>query len=196
MASSPVQGERGVPPPIRSRSQLFAETEEPLLSLRTLEGVSEPAVSQDAKLTVLVFTRTDCPIANRMAPTLEQLKARFLPRNVQFRLVYPIAQESDQDVRAHAREYGLSFRLYRDVDQRTSLLLGIRVTPEAVVLDSQGNLVYQGRINDRFVDFGVARQHPSREDLALAVEEFLDGRPVSMPRTKAIGCYLVPHDSK
>ena len=65
-----------------------------------------------------------------------------------------------------------------------------RVTPEAVVIDSQGNVVYRGRIDDRFVDFGKTRQSPTREDLSLALDAVLAGRAVDVPTTKAIGCFI------
>jgi hypothetical protein len=51
-------------------------------------------------------------------------------------------------------------------------------------------LVYSGRIDDRYVDFGKARQAASTHDLEAAIANTLAGKPVTPARTKAIGCYL------
>ena len=37
---------------------------------------------------VLLFIRTDCPIANRYAPELERLHALYAPKGIEFRLIY------------------------------------------------------------------------------------------------------------
>ncbi|MEC8337167.1 MAG: redoxin, partial [Planctomycetota bacterium] len=68
--------------------------------------------------------------------------------------------------------------------------MGVRVTPEAAVLDRSGRLVYRGRIDDRFVDFGKTRQAPTRNDLQIAIQEVLAGSAVQVPATKAIGCFI------
>jgi hypothetical protein len=50
--------------------------------------------------------------------------------------------------------------------------------------------VYRGRIDDRHVDFGRSRPEATTHDLDHALDELLDGHPVSNPRTRAIGCYI------
>ena len=51
-------------------------------------------------------------------------------------------------------------------------------------------LVYLGRIDDRYVDFGKTRAAATTHDLAGALEAILDGRPVPESRTRAIGCFI------
>jgi hypothetical protein len=51
-------------------------------------------------------------------------------------------------------------------------------------------LVYSGRIDDRYVDFGKARQAASTHDLEAAIANTLAGKPVAQARTRAVGCYL------
>ena len=68
--------------------------------------------------------------------------------------------------------------------------VGAAVTPEAAVLDADGRVVYRGRIDDRYADFGVDRQHPSRRDLEEALTALLAGRPVTAPVMPAVGCFI------
>ena len=44
----------------------------------------DPLANAEARLSVLVFLRSDCPISNRYAPEIRRLHARFAPRGVAF----------------------------------------------------------------------------------------------------------------
>jgi hypothetical protein len=59
-----------------------------------------------------------------------------------------------------------------------------------LVLDGSGRVVYRGRIDDQF---GVGYQRPNkptRRDLAVALDEVLAGKPVSVAQTAAAGCLI------
>src|SRR6267154_632496 len=53
-----------------------------------------------SKLVVLIFVRTDCPIANRYAPEIERLYRAYASRVAYF-LVYPDAHESAATIQKH-----------------------------------------------------------------------------------------------
>ena len=67
------------------------------------------------------------------------------------------------------------------------------MTPEAAVFDAAGRLAYHGRIDDRYVDFGVDRPAPTTHDLADAVTAVLAGAPCRAPVVPAVGCAIVRH---
>lgn len=140
--------------------------------------------------TVILFVRTDCPIANRFAPEIRRLADEFVARGVGFRLVYPAVGDTPDKVRTHQSEFDLVLPTALDHEQRLASFLRAKATPEAFVLDRAGQVVYRGRIDDRFVDYGKARAVPSRRDLAVALEEVLAGKPVTVAVTQAIGCPL------
>src|SRR5262249_31154072 len=48
---------------------------------------------------------------------------------------------------------------------------------------------YRGRVDDQFSPSNH-RAKPNRHDLAIALEELLTGKPVSVPRTEPAGCPL------
>ena len=54
---------------------------------------------------------------------------------------------------------------------------GARSTPETVILGAQGQELYRGRVDDRFVDFGKTRFHPTQDDLSEALEAILEANP-------------------
>jgi len=153
-----------------------------------LDGNPVDPLAGEAKATVLVFVATDCPISNRYSPELRRLAARFGPRGVAFRLVYPVASESPAMIREHLREYALPFAAVRDPLHTLAARARVKVTPESAVFTRGGALVYRGRIDDRQVDFGQARPEPTRRDLEEAIESVIEGRSPPESTAPAIGC--------
>jgi hypothetical protein len=150
-------------------------------------GVVSPISEQD-DLTVLVFVATDCPIANRYAPELRRLYERF-GGDVVFWLVYPSDDQSVSILREHRASYGFPFEAVRDPENKLVALSGVTVTPEVAVYAGQ-RLVYRGRINDRYVDFGVSRAGARMHDLRDVLDQLVAGRDVPFTETRAVGCYL------
>jgi hypothetical protein len=155
-----------------------------------LDGQPVHLFSDDAKANVFVFVRTDCPLTNRYAPELKRIAARFASDQVRFWMVYPDRSESAESIRKHLETYGFPGRALRDPDRALEHYAKVSVAPEAAVFDGRGHLRYHGRIDDRWIAFGKSRQEATRHDLELAISEVLEGRAVSVPETKAVGCYL------
>jgi hypothetical protein len=145
--------------------------------------------SEDAPR-VLVFARTDCPISNRYAPEVQRLYERFTKDGVRFWLVYVDPEQPVDEVRKHLDEYSYTLPALRDPAHELVALTGVKVTPEAAVFDGDGKLVYRGRIDNRYVAFGKARQEATVHDLRQALEAVLDGRPVAEATTQGVGCYI------
>jgi hypothetical protein len=139
--------------------------------------------------TVLVFTTTDCPISNRYAPEIQRLASRFDGR-VMFKLVYPVPADTEAMIRDHVRKYGYAFDWVRDDRQQLVKQTGVTITPEVAVLDASGQMVYRGRIDDRYITFGKDRPQPTVRDLERSLEAVLSGKPVPIKHTQAIGCIL------
>ena len=55
-----------------------------------------------------------------------------------------------------------------------------------------GQVLYRGRIDNVYASLGKRRPAATEHDLRKALDEILDGKPVSTPETKAIGCYIPP----
>jgi peroxiredoxin len=149
----------------------------------------EPLRPGAAKAVVFIFTRTDCPISNRYAPEVRRLYEKFAASGITFYLVYADTDESDGEINRHLKAYGYGFGVLRDVHHDLVKLTGVRVTPEAAVYVT-GQMVYRGRIDDRYVAFGKTRPAPTTHDLEQALSSILDGKPVAQPTTPAIGCFI------
>jgi hypothetical protein len=125
-----------------------------------------------------------------MAPEVRELYQEFKPQDVDFYLIYVDPQETVAAIRDHLRDYKYPCTALRDSNHVLAGETGATVTPEAVVFDDQWSVVYRGRINDMYEDFGKSREVPTRRDLRDAIAATLAGKPVAEPETKAIGCYI------
>jgi peroxiredoxin len=159
-----------------------------------LDGHPVAPLDQDgSRAVVLLFVRTDCPIANRYAPEVRRLQERFSAKGVVFWLVYPDPDESPETIRKHMGEYGYTFGALRDPKHELVRLSKATVTPEAAVFVPSRNPqapVYHGRIDDRNVDFGQMRPAATSPDLDNALTAVLTGKPVARPSTEAVGCFI------
>jgi AhpC/TSA family len=139
---------------------------------------------------VLLFVRTDCPITNRYAPELQRVAREFAGRGVRFWLVYPDGDETAAHIREHVAEYHFPGEPVRDPHHELVRRAHATVAPEAAVFDGSGNLIYHGRIDDRYVDIGKARAGAQVHDLENAIAAVLAGKPVAQAVTHAVGCSL------
>ena len=160
-------------------------------SVTDLDGHAlDPFHRAAGKIVVLLFVRTDCPLTNRYAPELQRISAEFSSRGVDFWLVYPDPAESTTAIENHIAEYHLPGTAVRDPQHRLVSRAEATVAPQAALFDAAGRLVYTGRIDDRFVEFGKSRPAPRTHDLEDAMSALLAGKTVSTAKTRAIGCFL------
>lgn len=155
-----------------------------------LEGKPiDPFRAAQGKVVVLVFVRTDCPISNRYAPTIQQLSARY-SKDATFFLVYPSKRETSDVIRKHDHEYRYRFPALRDPQHVLVKQGEAQITPEAVVFDASRRLVYHGRIDNLYEDFGHSRKSATTHELADAIEAALAGKSMNGKPTPAVGCYI------
>jgi thiol-disulfide isomerase/thioredoxin len=167
-----------------------ASTATPPLWAQDLDGAQHRIPDPAAKATVLLFLAHDCPISNRYLPELERLRAAYAPRGVRFFAVYAEPGLAPEQARRHRQEYGVAVPALVEAWRPLVRATGATVTPEAVVLSPDGALLYRGRIDDLYADFGTKRPRATRRELREALEAILDGRPVAAPRTPAVGCFI------
>ena len=152
-------------------------------------AVNPLIVEPGSAATVLVFTTTDCPISNRYAPEIQRLESRF-GQQVRFVLVFPVASDSAAVIRTHLKTFAYSSEAVRDTALELVKHTGVTISPEVAVLDRKSQLVYRGRIDDRYLELGVQRSQPTVRDLERALEAVVAGKPVAVRETQAVGCIL------
>lgn len=135
-----------------------------------------------------VFLTPECPIACKYVPELNRLAREHKSRGIE---VFGIVADPTLS-RSRARQFELDYRLEFPLLFDASLELAGRLkpthTPEAFVVLPGGELVYRGRIDDRFVALGQERAETRHHELADALEAVARGQRPAVAITAAIGC--------
>jgi hypothetical protein len=64
------------------------------------------------------------------------------------------------------------------------------VTPEAILMDENGQVVYRGAIDDWVVELGKKKLKATNEYLRQAVFQYLHQQPVAIKRVVPKGCLI------
>lgn len=140
------------------------------------------------RATVVYFLLVDCPIANRMAPEMTRIETIYSARGVGFVYAYVDPTVSADDTAQSFTKRG--WKGFGAYDSRHVIVraLGPTHAPQAIVVDAERMVRYSGRINDLFAEHNKRRIKPTRDDLRVALDEVLAGKPVANPSTGVVGC--------
>lgn len=149
----------------------------------------DPWKESPGKVVVLVFIRTDCPISNRYAPLIQELSAKYAQAAI-FWLVFPDKNETAEQIRKYEQEYRYHLPALRDPEHALVIKSQVKVTPEVGVYDRKRELVYHGRIDNLYRDFGKARRAATTHELSDAVEAASKGAIPLAASADGIGCFI------
>ena len=138
---------------------------------------------------VIVFTTTQCPLVRQTLPRLAELERELQDHDIQFLAVNVGAGDTIREMAAQALDLEIPFPFVKDTDFSVIRTLGVKRTPEIVVLNRNLELKYRGRLDDQF-RLGGAKPAPTRRDLFEALNEVLKGQPVSVAETLVDGCLI------
>ena len=149
------------------------------------------AAAPSDSISVYIFLREDCVICQQYTPQLERLATEYGGKGVHFLGVFPNASSSPDLVAEFAQKYGLTFPLEIDSEQTITRRMGATITPEVVIYDHRiGQVLYSGRIDDRYLKVGQRRRHVQTSELEDALKAIRSGRPVAVREVPATGCLI------
>ncbi|MEM7164568.1 MAG: redoxin domain-containing protein [Planctomycetota bacterium] len=143
---------------------------------------------------VVVTRDVNCPLCKRYGPRLGKLTRKYAASGQNKKPVtflFLNVNESDTPKMMHDEQkaFGFDGIYVHDPKRKVAAVLGVRTTTEAFVIDSAGTLRYRGAVDDQY-GIGYSKQAPSRNYLIDAIDEVLQGRPVSTPATTSPGCVI------
>jgi len=142
---------------------------------------------------VVYFLGTECPIAKLYGARMQKLADQFGPKGVAFVGVSSNVQDSLAELAAHARTHEITFPILKDLGNKVADQFGATRTPQVFVLDRERKVRYAGRVDAQFTfgtGVGLAQPQEQRADLALALDELLAGKEISVPLTEPKGCLI------
>ncbi len=160
-----------------------------------LTGAMAQNPLREAKYRVSVFLLEDCKISQAYIPELIRLNQTFANDSIVFEGLFPAPSSDPEGLGNFIRRYALPWSCKLDPDQSEAGRLGIHVMPEvAVWRTDNGNLLYRGRIDNRWADIGKRRAKATRHELEDCLTAITRGAVWEFKETKAVGCILSSED--
>lgn len=147
-------------------------------------------VGNAADIKVYIIISEECPICQYMGPELANIN-EYYGDKAELYLVFPFKNSNIKKASLFKKEFGLSaFTILLDEDQSISKQLEAKITPEAIVVNSQNEVIYRGRINDAYLSPGRRKHSAGRRDLQIAIGKALKEETVKSPWPTAVGCFI------
>jgi peroxiredoxin len=145
-----------------------------------------------AKGFIVVFDCNTCPVSKAYNSRIIALNKKYAPQDFPLIAINPNSPEvskgeSYEEMVKLAKKKGYDFPYLYDESQQIAKAYGATNTPHVFVLKKTGNelkVAYIGAIDDNSRD----AEEASKKYVEQAVDEILAGKPVSVTKTKAIGC--------
>lgn len=167
----------------------------PGFTLTDTEGTSFDLAAMKGKTVVLEWFNPDCPFvvyAHGTDGPLRTLPGQWLAKDVVWVAINsgaPGAQGHGLERNRAARvEYAMSYPVLLDEDGRVGKQYGATNTPHTFVVGPDGNLAYQGALDDAPRGERSPAGGASRGWLDDALRAVVSGQAPAVPQTKAYGC--------
>ncbi|RMA56790.1 thioredoxin family protein [Ulvibacter antarcticus] len=149
---------------------------------------------KSAKGFIVIFTCNTCPYAVASEDRIIALDQEFKDKGFPVIAINPNNPSVQPDdtyelMKEKAKDKGFTFPYLFDAKDKVYAKYGASKTPHVYLLQKEeaGNVVkYIGAIDDNVRSASLAKER----FLANAINELLDGKPVSLKETKAIGCSI------
>lgn len=166
-------------------ASLFATGQDTALDL---DGHSVSPLNAD-KIVVLVFLRRDCPVSARYAPEIQRISKMYADV-ANFWIIDPDRSDTAPQLRQYLSDYGYHLPALRDSTRALAKLSRVQITPEVAVFRRDHQLVYDGRIDNWYVDLSRARSVPTTHELEDALRAASTGKAVAESEVRGVGCYI------
>lgn len=161
------------------------------LKLQDIEGLSYSLNSlKNNKASVIIFLSPDCPLCQNYALTIKQMQEEFEKQGIKFYGIFPGTWYSVKDIKKFKSDYKLNINMLLDEKKALSHLLKATVTPEAVIINADGKIVYQGRIDNWMYAAGKKRTVITKHELKDALEDIVNNKVISITKTEPVGCLI------
>lgn len=144
------------------------------------------AVKQNGLL--VMFSCNTCPYVIRNQQRTREVAALAQKNNIGVILINSNAAQRTGDdsyeaMKQYAKAQGYNWHYAADDKNELADAFGATRTPENFLFNKEGKLVYHGAIDDNPNESDVKRKH-----LLTAMEEMLNGKEVSVTKTRSVGC--------
>lgn len=155
-------------------------------SLKDVNGKTHSLTDYSkAKAIVIMFISTQCPVSNAYNTRMVKIHETYKNKNIIFLGINSNKAEFVKEIKSHSADNNFEFPVLKDEKNIIADKFAASFTPEIYILDPKFNIVYHGRIDDSRDESAV-----TSNDLSRALDEILQGKKISVSKTKAFGCTI------
>src|SRR2546423_835992 len=145
------------------------------------------------KAVVLYFTANECPVARQSASKIRSLRDRFSEKGVSVFMVNSSMADDRESIAIEAAQLrAWHVPVLKDDTQGVARHLGVKRTGEAIAISaSDWKVFYRGAIDDQMVE-GAQKPKATERYLENALNDFLDGKPIAVPKALRAGKERIP----
>jgi thiol-disulfide isomerase/thioredoxin len=160
-----------------------------------MRGVTGKKVSIEKaagkKGTLVLFTCNACPWVKAWEDRIVELGNHYSRKGIGVIAINAndpnrVAEDSFDNMITRAKDKGMKFPYVVDDTSNVARAFGAGRTPEAFLFDADGKLVYHGTIDDN----AKSPEDVKETWLKDAMQALVDGSPVPVASTKALGCSI------
>jgi len=146
---------------------------------------------------IIIFMAVDCPITQKYMGTIKGLAEKYQSQQISLSGYFPagLTRKEEKEFR---QEYQVA-DIIKFLDDKKHVITnqyGATITPEAILIDKNQQVIYQGAIDNWFFELGRNRLEVTEHYLIDAIEASMKGQMPSIKRTEAIGCFIQGVDNK
>ncbi|MGC8742897.1 MAG: redoxin domain-containing protein [Verrucomicrobiia bacterium] len=166
----------------------------PEFTAKDINGKIHKLADYKGKIVVLESYNLDCPFcANHFkSGAMQELQGWATGQGVVWLVVNsvnpknPSHRSPEQAKKEFESQKMKATAWIDDSDGKVGKAYGLKTTPHIVIVDKDGNVAYNGAIDDRPATSGDPRT--ARNYVKEALQNLLSGKPVEVKQTKPYGC--------
>jgi peroxiredoxin len=169
----------------------------PDFSAPDANGKTQSLAQYKGKYVVLEWFNPECPFVKKHygSDNMQKLQQEYTSKGVVWLTIDSNAPGSEGNITAdQAQKIMKSWNTHQtalllDPESRIAKLYGAKNTPDMVIVNPEGKIVYEGAIDSK-ASPNPADIPSSTNYVKAALDESLGGKPVSNAQTKPYGCHI------
>jgi thiol-disulfide isomerase/thioredoxin len=141
-------------------------------------------------LNVFVFISPECPACIRYTSRLNEISEKYQSNYVNVIGIIPGNTFPKNEINSYKSALANLIRIYVDKDYSFTHALKATTTPQAFIIDSIGNILYSGMIDNWYYKLGKVRKQTTDYYLKENIDSYLSGNKILHQSNNPIGCYI------
>lgn len=154
------------------------------------EHTSPSAEMGDNRGVVLLYLSPECPLCQNYTVAINEIVKQYRDSGFAFLGVVSGEFYPRKEILKYQVRYDLDLKIIQDPKFKLAKHYDAKITPEAHLIDREGQVMYKGAIDNWAISLGQKRRKATVHYLASALNAFSENREIDPKETKPVGCFI------